>query len=125
MKRRAFLGLIAAAIPASLILPELLIPKRSFFLPPTGGWAQPSLADLWLSYAQEVRPAGVGVTAAMSTIIRSPEIQEYGPWGVRLLVPEETDAELRARMMAALSEAPAAHKYRAGTFADLMPWVNA
>lgn len=125
MKRRAFLGLLGAAASSALILPELWVPEKTFFLPPTGGWAQPSLADLWLSYAQEVRPAGVVVTAAMSTIIRSPEIQEYGTWGVRLLVPEETDAEIRARMMAALSEAPAAHKYRAGTFADLMPWVNA
>lgn len=36
MNRRGFLTLAA---PAVLILPELLIPKRSFFLPPMGGWA--------------------------------------------------------------------------------------
>jgi hypothetical protein len=34
MNRRNFLGLLAPA----LILPELLVPKRTFFLPPKGGW---------------------------------------------------------------------------------------
>jgi len=35
--RRLFLGLAAGAAGA-LILPELIIPKRTFFLPPPGGW---------------------------------------------------------------------------------------
>jgi len=35
--RRLFLGLAAGAAGA-LILPELIVPKRTFFLPPPGGW---------------------------------------------------------------------------------------
>lgn len=35
MNRRSFLALL----PAALILPELLLPKRTFFLPPSGGWS--------------------------------------------------------------------------------------
>jgi hypothetical protein len=37
MNRRQLLGLLAAA-PVALIVPELLVPKRTFFLPPAGGW---------------------------------------------------------------------------------------
>ena len=37
MKRRAFLGLLSAA-PVALMVPELLLPTRKFFLPPTRGW---------------------------------------------------------------------------------------
>jgi len=35
--RRLFLGLAAGAAGA-LIVPELIVPKRTFFLPPPGGW---------------------------------------------------------------------------------------
>lgn len=37
MNRRGFLSLLAPAA-ALIAVPELLIPKRSFFLPPAGGW---------------------------------------------------------------------------------------
>lgn len=121
MNRRKFLGLIAAAAPAALILPELILPKRSFFLPPVGGWAQPSLAELWLDYANTIRPAGVIFTATTS-LIRLPMIYERGPWDVELVVPEEIDAEFRARMLAAM-KAPSDYVLR-GTVASLMPWVE-
>lgn len=41
MNRRGFLGLIAGtagATAAGLAIPELWTPKRTFFLPPRGGW---------------------------------------------------------------------------------------
>lgn len=38
MNRRGFLAALAAGVPAALILPELLLPQRTFFLPPTMGW---------------------------------------------------------------------------------------
>jgi hypothetical protein len=37
MNRRGFLSLLAPAA-AALVAPELLVPKRSIFLPPSGGW---------------------------------------------------------------------------------------
>lgn len=43
MKRRAFLGLFAAA--PVLLLPELIIPRKTFFLPPTGGWKE--TGEIW------------------------------------------------------------------------------
>lgn len=37
MNRRGFLSLLAPAA-ALIVAPELLLPKRTFFLPPAGGW---------------------------------------------------------------------------------------
>lgn len=37
MNRRGFLSLLAPAA-ALIVAPELLLPKRTFFLPPVGGW---------------------------------------------------------------------------------------
>lgn len=39
MNRRGFLSLIAPAA-AALIVPQLLVPKRTIFLPPRGGWSE-------------------------------------------------------------------------------------
>lgn len=124
MKRRAFLGLMAA-VPAALILPELLMPNRTFFLPPTGGWAQESLAQLWLDYANQVRPAGV-LLRMVPAMVRIPAVYEsVGMHGcVDLIVPEETDAELRARMLSALKQTPK-YSWPVPTLADFMPWENA
>lgn len=36
MKRRAFLTLL----PTAILLPELILPRKTFFLPPLGGWPQ-------------------------------------------------------------------------------------
>jgi hypothetical protein len=121
VNRRDFLGLIASAVPAALVLPEMLIPKRTFFLPPTGGWAQPSLAQTWLEWSEQVRPPGVLMSAAVSSFIRIPAVFER-PFGiVELVVPEETDAELRARMLKSFREPP--HMSYAGpVIADLFPW---
>jgi hypothetical protein len=121
MNRRKFLGLLAAA-PAALILPELLVPKRTFFLPPATGWAQPSLADMWLDYANEVRPAGVIVSAIQGVLIRRPEARIQGPGHIVLMVPEETDAEFRERMLEAL-KAPREFGSH-GTMSALTPWVD-
>jgi hypothetical protein len=38
MNRRGFLS----ALPAALAAGELLVPKRTFFLPPRGGWFDPA-----------------------------------------------------------------------------------
>ena len=40
MDRRKFLTLLGIAAPVALIVPELILPKRTFFLPPAGGWRQ-------------------------------------------------------------------------------------
>jgi hypothetical protein len=45
MNRRGFLGVLAGAA-AAIAVPELLIPKRSFFLPPPGGWRPSDLTSL-------------------------------------------------------------------------------
>lgn len=37
MKRRGFLGVLTGAA-AAIAVPELLLPKRTYFLPPAGGW---------------------------------------------------------------------------------------
>lgn len=122
MNRRGFLGLVAAAVPA-LILPELLLPKRTFFLPPAGGWAQPSLAEMWLNWAEDIRPAGVLMSASVSSFIRIPAVFERGLGLVELVVPEETDAALRARMMKSFGEAPRM-RYAGPVIADLFPWKD-
>jgi hypothetical protein len=125
MNRRHFLALIGATAPAALILPELLVPHRTFFLPPSGGWA-PSLGDLWLDYVNLARPAGVEVTIRVDFIARKPAIVELNSIGrLELVLPEETDAELRDRMLARF-KAPenvdwSRGAYR-GTLSTLMPW---
>lgn len=35
ISRRHFLSIATAAV---IVLPELIVPKRTFFLPPQGGW---------------------------------------------------------------------------------------
>jgi hypothetical protein len=123
VNRRRFLSLLAATAPAALILPELLIPKRSFFLPPAEGWVAPTLGEQWLAWSEEIRPVSVLFTAATSALIRRPEIREWSSEGrVELLVPEEADAELRARMLSAFKEAPRMHPWT--MISDLMPWVK-
>jgi hypothetical protein len=123
VNRRNFLSLIAAAAPAALIAPELILPKRTFFLPPAGGWAQPSLADIWLDFANDVRPAGVAVSVEVNWLIRKAAVYEVKHGHVQLILPEETDAELRDRMLAAM-KAPREYG-SAGTLASLMPWEDA
>jgi hypothetical protein len=41
MNRRGFLGFIVPTAAGLVIAPELLLPKRSFFLPPPDGWPNP------------------------------------------------------------------------------------
>ncbi len=45
MNRRGFFGLLAGAAATAIALPELelLIPKRTIFLPPIGGWMRGNL----------------------------------------------------------------------------------
>jgi hypothetical protein len=45
MNRRGFLSLLAPAV-ALVIAPELLLPKRTFFLPPAGGWTTLGATDI-------------------------------------------------------------------------------
>lgn len=44
MNRRGFLALLGGA-GAALLVPELLVPKRTIFLPPAGGWPVDALAS--------------------------------------------------------------------------------
>lgn len=39
MNRRGFLG-FAATAAGLLVVPELLLPRKTFFLPPAGGWRE-------------------------------------------------------------------------------------
>ena len=123
MNRRKFLGLIAAA-PAALILPELLLPNRSFFLPPAGGWAQPHLTDMWLDYANLVRPAGIAVSIVRRSAIPEIRVVPTAPGLVTLEMPFAIDAETERRMRRALSQPPTYDHYH-GTLASLMPWEDA
>lgn len=41
MNRRGFVGLLTG-VATALVVPELLVPEKKFFLPPRGGW--PSMA---------------------------------------------------------------------------------
>jgi hypothetical protein len=46
MNRRGFLSVLAGAA-AAIIVPELLVPKRTFFLPPVGGWDVGAFTSGW------------------------------------------------------------------------------
>jgi hypothetical protein len=46
ISRRKFFGLLAAG---AIIAPELLLPRKTFFLPPMGGWISP-LASLKIEF---------------------------------------------------------------------------
>lgn len=37
---------MAAAGAAALVVPELFVPKRTFFLPPKGGWPNGTIYDI-------------------------------------------------------------------------------
>lgn len=52
MNRRGFLGLLAPAA-AVLAAPALLIPRRTFFLPPAGGWHGTTLTATDIRRAQQ------------------------------------------------------------------------
>jgi hypothetical protein len=49
MNRRNFISLATTAA-GILLLPELLIPKRTFFLPPVGGWQKYDYVEIALGY---------------------------------------------------------------------------
>lgn len=51
MNRRGFLALLAPAA-ALIVAPELLLPKRTFFLPPVGGWGDTGLTVAKLQHAK-------------------------------------------------------------------------
>jgi hypothetical protein len=46
MNRRKFISLLAPVAVGALIVPELTLPKRTIFLPPSGGW-MPRRPDLF------------------------------------------------------------------------------
>lgn len=52
MNRRGFLTLAGTAA-AALAIPELWIPKRTFFLPPRGGWLPPRTSAIQEPYAYQ------------------------------------------------------------------------
>jgi hypothetical protein len=49
MNRRNFISLATTAA-GILLLPELLVPKRTFFLPPRGGWHKYDYVHIALGY---------------------------------------------------------------------------
>jgi hypothetical protein len=55
MNRRGFFGLLAGATAAAIALPEieLLVPKRTIFLPPAGGWIGRGNQLLTIKYIAE------------------------------------------------------------------------
>lgn len=104
LTRRQFL---AAALPAALILPELVVPNRTFFLPPAGGWVRPSLADLWLNYANRIRPCGIAVSTLTGVRhFSKPWVGEAAGGRVILSLPVEVDAETERKMRLALTMEP-------------------
>lgn len=129
MNRRSFLT-IAGLSAAGLIVPELILPKRSFFLPPAGGWEQPSLAELWLNYARDIVPIGVELRTAL-TDTKTPGVWEGTipnimfpapePWAVVLEVGRNMDAATEWRMRRALLQKPS-YSWPSATIADLKPW---
>lgn len=92
MNRRGFLKILGGA-GVAIAAAELLIPERTFFLPPRGGWLQPTLPSL------------IGYTPLEQWVIRSrtrvmfitnPDIHARGPGsfheamsagGPRVIVP--------------------------------------
>lgn len=124
MQRRAFLwGLLGAT--AVIAVPELLLPPKSFFLPPAGGWAQKPLGDLWFEYAQRIRPVGVCVrlvhlTAWQPITKLAVGVREDFPGTVSLLLPSEICPDVERRMRHALIADQ--RMLLRPTIADFMPW---
>lgn len=58
MNRRAFLLALSTAAAAGLIVPELVLPKRTFFLPPRGGWRSENYWTAWDPENAPSPPAG-------------------------------------------------------------------
>jgi len=71
ISRRSFLTGAAIATGA-LIVPELIAPKRAFFLPPKGGWDWQAYAYGWHPY-----PTAYPNHAAISIVSTTPGAQIY------------------------------------------------
>lgn len=126
MNRRHFLTLAAAIAPVALLVPELWVPStRSIFLPPTGGWAQPSLAELWLAYANLVRPAGVLVRVRTGKHAAISAYEDLVTGVLNLELGEDLDAATEARVRRSLLAAPAPPRYPWNRLTDYMPWADA
>jgi hypothetical protein len=93
MNRRGFL----LTAPALLVLPELIVPKRTFFLPPMGGWADltgqglyqklrdPALYEIW----------GVGQATFDSTYRTSVDFAHRAGESTTLTYQSRSDAPIK------------------------------
>lgn len=127
MNRRDFLTMAALAAPAALIVPELWTPTKTFFLPPRGGWAAPTVGDLWLRYADLVRPIGVALKLKTgASLVGISDNDSDNPGVVTLHLPDQLDPSVEARMRRVLTREPVPGYLNSvwGTVAFMMPWIE-
>lgn len=106
MNRRGLLQLLAGSA-AALAAGELLIPSRTIFLPPRGGWPTSRLGmyfgTAWLPGYAEGEPMAAAWRDVRWTLYSGDLVysggftKEYLPH--QLLTPEEMEAELRCTTM--------------------------
>jgi hypothetical protein len=122
VNRRQFLTGLAAATAGGVLFADLLPSSKTFFLPPQSGWAQRSLADLWLDYARQVVSCGV-----LTRIDLIPghvhSLIEMTPGTVLLRLATDITADEERGMRDMLSRAPLPTRYPP-LMADLVPWQD-
>lgn len=129
LSRRSFLFRAApAAVGGALALEELLRPSPTIFLPPRGGWGGRSLEQLWLDYANQVRPLGVCVGCMVDHSLKPSEewlLREQGPGRIVLALGDHLSRATERTMRSALTQTGLPDWLNCqGTFADLLPWVE-
>lgn len=126
VNRRQFLFRAApAALGAAIAVEELLKPRATIFLPPRGGWGGRSLGQLWLDYANDVRPLGVAVSIVEdSTRYADSEyvILETMPGAIELHIGQQLTRATARRMRAALTSERVHDGICASAVTDLTPW---
>lgn len=99
--RRGFLTLIAPAAGA-LLVPELLLPKRTFFLPPAGGWCSYSdyINEMLSEFESRIlNPAAVQLAQQYEiTLDEGPVFYQGQAWDRGVARPM-TDAEWGSMLM--------------------------
>lgn len=125
MNRRQFLTRALASVPVVLAgeqLAELLLPKRTIFLPPRGGWGGRSTLELLQAYCDRMRPAGVRVDCRAAAGIGDTTwmISEYDVGHLGFTIPTVIHPSLdRSMRRALLGPTPLGPL---GTLASLTPW---
>jgi hypothetical protein len=122
MNRRNFISVLAGAAGAPLVPWRVLI-DPIIALPPAGGWAARSVSELWLDYANQIRPMGVEVRAKVDPALNAPwRLQELAKeWAVQLTLAAYLPPSLERRMRDELLKEPATFNPTAG-LGDFAPW---